>query len=59
MSAAAGVASYTPTRAAELRTILDAAEAKAGATDRAEAERAARSRWRRLREALRGSDVRR
>jgi len=45
-------------RAAGLQTLLDAAEARAAAMEKAEAERAAWSRWRRLREALRGSDVR-
>jgi hypothetical protein len=42
------------TRAAELRTALDTAEARAAAMDRTEAARAAWSRWRRLREAWRG-----
>jgi hypothetical protein len=42
-------------RAAELRTLLDTAEARATAMGKAEAERAAWSRWRRLREALRAN----
>jgi hypothetical protein len=40
-------------RAAELHAMLDAAETKAAAMDRAEAERATWSRWRRLREVWR------